>query len=73
MTNILLINKIIIHFNIPNLDEISMLGNVTWANIHFRMNEIYKPTLLITFGGQNLLLCGDFLQVLNNNCENKIV
>ena len=48
-------------------DECSMVSNVRLAQIHLRLAEIFQfsPTDRHTFGGINMLLLGDLLQVTN--------
>ena len=46
------------------IDEISMVGNVTFAMIHRRMDDTFpRSDKGVTFGGHNMLLFGDLLQV----------
>ena len=46
------------------IDEISMVGNVTFAMIHRRMDDTFpRSDDGVTFGGHNMLLFGDLLQV----------
>jgi hypothetical protein len=63
---IILFTKIFYLF--PNImhiylkDEISMVSNINFAQIHLRLDEIFSGKN-DTFGQQNMLLFGDFLQV----------
>ncbi len=43
-----------------------MVSNVRLAQIHLRLEEIFGKTLVNneSFGGLNILLFGDFMQVL---------
>ena len=43
-------------------DEILMVSNINFAQIHLRLDEIFSGKN-DTFGQQNMLLFGDFLQV----------
>ena len=46
------------------IDEVSMISNVLFNYIHLRLDDIFPSNQNNTFGGQNMLLFGDFLQVL---------
>ena len=56
---------LILNYIIKTKDEISMVSNVRMAQIHLRLAEIfqYGPTNARTFGGINIVLFGDMLQV----------
>lgn len=49
---------------ILRLDEVSMISNVLFNTIHLRLDDIFPQNSALSFGGQNMLLFGDFLQVL---------
>jgi hypothetical protein len=41
-----------------------MIGYVLFNTIHLRLDDIFPQNSALSFGGQNMLLLGDFLQVL---------
>ena len=49
---------------ILRLDEVSMISNVLFNTIQLRLDDIFPQNSALSFGGQNMLLFGDFLQVL---------
>ena len=53
-------------------DEILMVSNINFAQIHLRLDEIFSGKN-DTFGQQNMLLFGDFLQVnISTKITNKL-
>jgi hypothetical protein len=60
-----IINRLLNYLDKMNIyfkDEISMISSVTLAQIHCRLCEIFNDCDL-PFGGKNILLFGDLLQV----------
>ena len=59
----IILNKLIDNFQ---LDEISMVSNVRLTQMHLRLTQILATpdNCTKTFGGTNILLLGDLLQVV---------
>ena len=49
---------------ILRLDEVSMISNVLFITIHLRLDDIFPQNSALSFGDHNMLLFGDFRQVL---------
>jgi hypothetical protein len=41
-----------------------MINNVLFNTIHLRLDDIFPQNSASLFGGQNMLLFGDFLEVI---------